>query len=87
LTFILHEYPIIQAMKTILIDLLNIINLHINYIEEEYPKIKGIILQINELLEYNATDTQIVNWMILNSDIIKVVNECVENKTNSSSDL
>lgn len=69
-----------SLMKATLIDLLNIINTHINYLEKEYPKIIDIIFQINELLKYNATDAQIVEWMILNIDTIKIVNKCLEIK-------
>lgn len=71
-------------MKTALTDLLNIINYHINYLELEYPPVKDIVFQINELLKYNVTDSQIVDWMLLNQDSIKNINECIENKTGFS---
>ena len=79
MTFILHEYPIILPMKTALIDLLNIINYHINYIELDYPPVKDIIFQMNELIKYNASDREIVEWMLFNHDSIKIINECIEN--------
>lgn len=74
-------------MKTALTDLLNIINYHINYLEDEHPTVKDIIFQIDELLKYNATDSQIVDWMLLNIEFIKIINECIENKASLSQKL
>lgn len=75
---ILHQEYIIWLMKTIISDLLDIINQNIEFIESEYPEIRDFLYQVNIFLKDNPTDSEILDWMLSNQDTIQNINKCVE---------
>jgi len=66
-------------MKTVILDLLDIVNENIEYIEMKYPEISDVLYQINLLLKNNPTDKQILEWMLSNQSVIENINECIKN--------
>ncbi|KAB7884722.1 hypothetical protein [Poseidonibacter ostreae] len=65
-------------MKKEIIEFLNSINEHNDYIVKRYPTVNLILDQIDILLINNASDEMILNWYKSNYSAIEIIKEYIE---------